>query len=378
MAFLVRRRPLLQHNGESDCPAAEKAGGKKRSAGSVAFLFLVLFVVALYLSYFNRRELTKQLAALKPSFGLMMMTEESIGECLVKVENEVGKSVFPNEWIVLRSKNISLMVHDPEVEFISKLAYENKQWWEFNLIDKLIRQVGPPDGGIFLEVGTNIGTVSMRVAAERIAPVLTVEANPDNYVRARVSRCLNQIPLRDYVAVNRAVSSDDNGSDLIVQSLEYNMGGSSVTTRESLARASPMLSAKQQVTIKSVTVDSMVYGEGSMSGFDYGGINLTLPIWVMKLDCEGCEGHAVRSAKRLLNDPRRHPIAIHAEITPFYLQRAGSSIDELYGDLRAAGYTSPKCQQYDRDKVDAAWRANLTKLSQWYCTFVKPRIASVR
>lgn len=38
-----------------------------------------------------------------------------------------------------------------------------------------------------------------------------------------------------------------------------------------------------------VTVNSLAYGKDSMANQDYQGLELNLPVWGMKVDCEGCE-----------------------------------------------------------------------------------------
>ena len=53
-----------------------------------------------------------------------------------------------------------------------------------------------------------------------------------------------------------------------------------------------------------------------MASFDYRGFPHDGPIWLLKIDCEGCEYKALRGAARLLADPVRAPSGIFLELTP--------------------------------------------------------------
>lgn len=288
---------------------------------------------------------------------------KGVGNCLSKVERDVGP--LPDDFVVLRNHNVSLVVHDPNVEFISKFSYDNKHWWAWGMMDDFARNVGPYSLGMFLEVGTNIGTVSTQFASRGV-PVLTVEANPNNYVRVRASQCFNHFE-KPFVAVNRAVTTDDNGPGLFVGGWGGNMGTAHTATSK----------RPGWVEVPPVTVDSLAYGEGSMAKHDYNGLDLNLPVWGMKLDCEGCEGAAILSAKRLLNDPERHPIIINLEMVPKYMkERGGVGPDILYRELKAAGYTS-NCPGYAAETFDAKFmEEHEAKHNQWDCVFQKKRQTS--
>lgn len=123
------------------------------------------------------------------------------------------------------------------------------------MMDDMSREVGPYTSGIFLQVGMNIGTVAAQFASRGV-PVLTVEANPENYVRVMASQCLNHFE-KPFVAINRAVTTDDNGPGLFVQGHGSNQG-----TSHTLKESEPRL-----VQISPVTVDSLAYGEDSMANY---------------------------------------------------------------------------------------------------------------
>jgi hypothetical protein len=113
-----------------------------------------------------------------------------------------------------------------------------------------------------------------------------------------------------------------------------------------------------------------------MHQYDYQGLDLDLLVWATKLDCEGA---AILSAERLLNDPRRHPLIINVEMTPKYMkERGGVGPDVLYRELKAAGYTS-SCPGYAAKTYDAKFmEANIISGTAYFRRRDKQASFSIR
>jgi hypothetical protein len=116
---------------------------------------------------------------------------------------------------------------------------------------------------MFLEVGTNIGTVAARFASEGV-PVLTLEANPTNYVRVMAWQCLNHFE-RPFVAVNQAINTDDNGPGLYMRG----WGGGCQCGWVAGSYTGALKEMPGLVQVPPVTVNSLAYGKDSMANQDY-------------------------------------------------------------------------------------------------------------
>ena len=85
------------------------------------------------------------------------------------------------------------------------------------------------------------------------------------------------------------------------------------------------------------------------------------------------EAAAIVSAKRLLNDPNRHPlIIIIIELTPRYTEeRGGVGVDIMFRELKIAEYISD-CAGYADETFNSTFmEAYEAEHGQWDCIFEK-------
>ncbi len=179
-------------------------------------------------------------------------------------------------------------------------------------------------GEVLLDIGACIGFVTVHAAA-RGARVVAFE--PDPGFRARLEENLRLNDLATVAVLPWAVSNER---------------GTAVLYTEGIAGCSPSLRIqgdRWRVTVETNRIDDGIAG-GTFP-----------PPQVVKIDVEGAETRVVMGMSELLASPRR-PRSIYVELHPNFLAELASSVEEVDGMLRDAGYVVT----YDVERFDQIHR----------------------
>jgi FkbM family methyltransferase len=161
------------------------------------------------------------------------------------------------------------------------------------------------DGGILVDVGANVGSVSL-LLADKIDRAILFEPNPIAAARARENVAINQLPFE----VHELAVSDVQGT------VEFeDAGGPSTCNRTAVGFETKVPTR----TVRCVTLDEILDEQALKS-----------KISVIKIDVEGHENAVIRGMRRLLQD--RRPRLVMFE----YLQR--TRLSEALSAFEAAGY----------------------------------------
>ena len=161
------------------------------------------------------------------------------------------------------------------------------------------------DGGIFVDVGANVGSVSLLVA-DKISCAILFEPDPVAAARARENITLNQLPFE----VHELVVSDVQGT------VEFeDAGGANPCNRTVVG----FKTTGPTRTVRRITLDEFLDSQA-----------ITSEIRAVKIDVEGHENAVIRGMKRLLQDKRPQLVMFE------YLQR--TNLSEVLASFQAANY----------------------------------------
>lgn len=209
----------------------------------------------------------------------------------------------------------------------------DKGGWDTDRVSticELFREIG--GRGSFLDVGANIGGYSIPMARcleeqGHGGHVIAVEGIRMNAEHLMASAYKNR--LADLISIfNYAVVGDaSTASHVRMNIAPSNKGGSSVSGYKP-----PGLIEGDEVQdgglvdVRATTVDAIMrmLGKGRYQ-----------PVFAMKLDIEGSEGHALNGARRLLASP---PCVLQIELKEEWLERAGTPMLAIAQLLSQAGY----------------------------------------
>ena len=189
--------------------------------------------------------------------------------------------------------------------------------WSSPLLSLIVRQLGDT-GGTFIDVGANIGLVSIPVAQRTSATCVAIEAEPRNF--ALLERNVERQGLKERVITHHCAAVDSKGWVAMARAAR-NYGDHHVVA--SLDNA--------QLRVRAAPLDLLLAGE-----------RLLDPI-VMKVDTQGCEDRVLAGAAALL--PRLSALVV--EYWPAGLQRAGGDRQRLHHILKAFPYATILDQQSD-------------------------------
>ncbi|GEM_PF-2821026 len=161
------------------------------------------------------------------------------------------------------------------------------------------------DGGILIDVGANVGSVSLLVA-DKISGAILFEPDPVAAARARENMAINQLPFE----VHELAVSDVQGA------VEFeDAGGANPCNRtvDGFKTTAPTR------TVRRVTLDEFLDSHA-----------ITSEIGAVKIDVEGHENAVIRGMRRLLADKRPRLVMFE------YLQR--TNLSETLAAFRAADY----------------------------------------
>jgi FkbM family methyltransferase len=183
-------------------------------------------------------------------------------------EKETGKLVFENKVEdFLRTEKIIPKVLGKEI-FMSHTQYDQSSWYTFYEVfqKKVYEDVKP--GDVVLDIGANLGFMSLYAIDKGASKVFSVEPDPTNF-----SHLLkNTESFKDIIPLNSAVSDSCGEIDM------YIGDSSSVnTTCKENEKLINLDSSQKIVRVKSVDPNTLIR-ENKIDRIDY-----------LKIDCEGAE-----------------------------------------------------------------------------------------
>lgn len=173
-----------------------------------------------------------------------------------------------------------------------------------------------PERGFFLDVGANVGTVSIPLALSRPdLHVHALEPASDTFERLQRNIALNQ--LEDRFTSHQVGAGSSNRIVTLKSSKKYGEAGRSARSLHGDGSAVE--------AVKIVTLDDLLIQLGWP------------PIVGMKIDVEGHELEALNGATALLSSSEA-PAVIILEIVPELLKRAGASWQAIRDFMKDNGY----------------------------------------
>jgi FkbM family methyltransferase len=160
-------------------------------------------------------------------------------------------------------------------------------------------------GGVFLDIGANVGSVSL-LLADKIEAAILFEPNPVAAARARENIALNRLTFE----VQELAISDVEGT------VEFEDAGGASPCNRAVVGFESQVSTR---TVQRVTIDGFLRGRPEIS-----------EIAAVKIDVEGHENSVLRGMKRLLQEER--PKLIMFE----YLER--TNLSEALALFQTVGY----------------------------------------
>lgn len=199
---------------------------------------------------------------------------------------------------------------------------ERKSWFlgrYYELETQLCLQLLLQPGDVFVDVGANIGMLSL-VGAQRVGPtgiVVAVEPNP--VPAARLSACLAAHRIAQVQLHQVGLADREEELELRIVGAHTGAGSFAPVDAADLGQ----LSFAQRVRV--------VRGDELLAGVR----GAARSAWTIKVDVEGFECRVLRGLERTLRE--RRP-ALITETIPAQLARAGSSTGELFDLLGGQGY----------------------------------------
>ena len=187
----------------------------------------------------------------------------------------------------------------------------------YDLGTQLFVRAGVREGDTFVDVGGNIGMITL-LAARLVGTsgrVETFEPNPD--VFRRLSECVQHNRLEGIVRLHNKALADEPG-ELMLSVLTEHSGMGTLT----------------EVTGHERTMVSRTYSVRVERGDSVLGHDLKGPLTI-KIDVEGFECRVLRGIEGTL---RRLRPAVVNEVAPGHLERAGASVKQLFELLESHGY----------------------------------------
>lgn len=260
--------------------------------------------------------------------------------------------------------------------YVSRVALCTGTVWEFTgslQVQGMLQRLAPTTKGSFLDVGANIGSWSLTVAAfmrdhlEKkpahqlslagvqlseqgvTRNVIAVEANPRTASTLGESIAANQMQgrIKSYAKALVRDSSAVKSICLFDGKASGNVGGSrGVDSRK--AATSKQCAGPNQVAVPTVNLDSIYQAEPSMQ-----------EVVAAKFDCEGCEGQAILGAQKFFME--KPPCTIAMEVTENYLCMQGTPLKEVKAFLTKAGYDTGKLAVHGDGTCESylAWEKRL-------------------
>jgi FkbM family methyltransferase len=185
----------------------------------------------------------------------------------------------------------------------------------YDLPSQLLLRAALSPGDVFIDVGANIGMLTLMAArcVGNSGAIHSFEPNPAAFERLQEHVRVNQLAS---VAVHQIGLSDQPG-ELLLRVVGGNTGAGTFGD----VREDDAADISTQVKVEVKRGDDVLAPPQAPT--------------VLKMDVEGFELHVLRGFEKLLEASR--PLVL-AETIKWYLERAGSSLGELYGFMDSRGY----------------------------------------
>jgi FkbM family methyltransferase len=194
-----------------------------------------------------------------------------------------------------------------------------KTFWEVDLLEYV--GMCAPKGGVYLDVGGNIGNHAVFFGKYKADRVISIEPHPKLVPILRRNLKANGIPTGQVLPF-AAGSANGVGHIHVREGFEKNIGGSQI--RENAGAAATESEVEIQIKTLDDIVDSIRPAIGGM------------PITFVKMDVEGMEIEALKGARKLLAD--QHPQLLIEIITDEALAEVESILKPLgYQQVMAIG-----------------------------------------
>ena len=204
----------------------------------------------------------------------------------------------------------------------------------------LARNLSP--GAVVVDAGANIGIYS-RFLSSCVGPagiVHSFEPDPENFARLRT-----EVASLPNVRVNQLALSDRAGDSLLYISEELNVDHRAYPTEGETRRT---------VSIRSTTLDDY-FKPGERVG-------------LIKMDLQGYELHALRGAKRVLQENPHMKLLL--EFWPYGLKQAGAEWTDLVTTLERQGLV---IRQFSKNGLRAFRVEAVEERPEWYVNLFASR-----
>ena len=179
------------------------------------------------------------------------------------------------------------------------------------------------NGGILLDVGANVGSVSL-LLADKVEHAILFEPNPVAAARARENMMINQLPFE----VHEFAISDVQGT------VDFEDAGGASTCNRTVVGFETNVPTR---TVRRITIDEFFRER-----------EFTSEISVIKIDVEGHENAVIRGMSHLLQHKRPRLIMFE------YLQR--TNLSEALSAFEAVGYVTFELTARGPSEVKASVR----------------------
>lgn len=264
---------------------------------------------------------------------------------VLKGECDVGQFYCPTTCFVnvvqddMRFR-MKVLEHD---EYVSRAPLCTGKVWESEYVSTLLQELKGTTRGHILDIGANLGSWSLPVAAwmhgqgaaGAARRVIAVDANADVLNLLRESVDLNGFHGAVKIYENAVVRDVGHQKRCLSNSESGNVGKNKINALEHVA-------CKHEVA--ETTLDKLYESEPA----------LMQQVIMAKLDCEGCEGQALLGASRFLSE--KPPCILAVEITEKFLCEAGTPLGELLTFLDRVGYNTTAVEIHG-DGTCAGYRA---------------------
>lgn len=203
--------------------------------------------------------------------------------------------------------------------------------WNEDKNPRLVEAIkGLPSGGVYVDVGANIGYYSAYAAKVlgKNGTILSFEPSMREFVRLMQTRQINPHGCL-WEILNSPVGEKKDGYVYLDCHVGHT-GMNRISTKNEKSIS--------QRKLKTISLDEIL----SVYGVEY--------VDLLKIDVEGYEMSALKGAKKLLGDKRIRKVIV--EVTDAFLKEMGSSKNELYEFLASYDYRPlHECDEAQYDDI---------------------------
>lgn len=219
-------------------------------------------------------------------------------------DNEAVDRNWPSQPQIIRGRLSRMKMALELTDWMQRRTYFTGRFYQEDLEELLSALLKPGDN--FVDVGANIGLVTLHAASIVGPSIWAFEPNPDVYARLREHLEMNRLdPKRGF-----NLGLGDEADTLPMRLFGRHTGKATLVARDG------------REAEKTVAVEIM-RGEEALSALD-----TTRPT-ILKIDVEGFEASVIQGLGKLLDGE----VAVAIEVSPAWLERAGSSAERLHAML---------------------------------------------